>query len=187
MGSFAAALERFFEFSCRVIALHLELLDVDWKAAMKALSGSSERELGGFVLMFLAAFKSAPATLDQKMVKLRNDVVHKGRIPTREIALEYGEAVRDVIEANLAAIRVHAARAIKQAIAEISDAAFAGLSKEAPPIGLSLHLVIPWEHAADRVCLADEVERCMERRAKMMAIEALGGQQVGPDPDDRRA
>lgn len=186
VGSFAAALERFYAFSCRVMALHLELLDRDWIASTRVLIGSSERELGGFVLMFLATFKAAPVTLEQRIVKLRNDVVHKGKIPTREIALQYGEAVRDVIEANLASMRSHAPRAIKYATAEISVAAFQALPTGSPQVGQTLDLVISLEGASNRIPLADEVQRCMERRQRMMAIEALGDQLIGPDPDDGR-
>ena len=182
VGSFAASLERFYEFCCRVMALHLQLLDVDWKAAIKALSGSSERELGGFVLMYLVTFKKAPAILVQDMVKLRNDVVHKGRIPTREIALRYGEAVRDVIESNLAAMRSHAPQAIEDAIAEISEVALEGL-----PDGtskgwtLQLDLVISLNDVSDRVALEDEVRRCIEFRQEMMG----GGHLIPAAPSVR--
>ena len=47
----------------------------------------------------------APNLLPQKSVELRNDVIHKGKIPTREMAIQYGVAVLEVLRTQISAIQ----------------------------------------------------------------------------------
>jgi hypothetical protein len=91
--SFASSMERFEEFTCRFLLarrnVSFEGVDGWWKE----VATSSERQRGSFVALWIAEFFGRPPLLPQKLVKRRNDCVHKGRIPPQDEAKEYGEAV----------------------------------------------------------------------------------------------
>jgi hypothetical protein len=60
-----------------------------WKEA----GTRSERQKGSFVALWISEFFREPPLLPRKLVELRNDCVHKGRIPPESEAKAYGEAV----------------------------------------------------------------------------------------------
>jgi hypothetical protein len=92
--SFAASFERFEEITCRFLFgrrhLSFERVDHWWKE----VATSSERQKGSFVALWIASFFEEPPTLPRKLIELRNDCVHKGRIPRESEAKAYGEAGR---------------------------------------------------------------------------------------------
>jgi hypothetical protein len=59
----------------------------------KEVSAQSERQKGSFVALWIAEFFYEPPTLPKKLIELRNNCVHKGRIPPESEAKAYGEAV----------------------------------------------------------------------------------------------
>jgi hypothetical protein len=91
--TFASSFERFLEFTCRLLLarrnVSFEGVDAWWKDAAK----QSERQRGSFVALWIADFRSPPPLLSPKLVELRNDCVHKGRIPPESEARAYGEGV----------------------------------------------------------------------------------------------
>lgn len=102
VASFATSLERFYEFSMRVISKHLKLPSGVFDATWKHMAKSSERQFGAFVSLYAVAFGKlyAPAIdgRDAEFVaKLRNDVVHKGTIPTSSDATRFGDCVYRII------------------------------------------------------------------------------------------
>ena len=105
VSSFAASLERFYEFATGVLARDLAVPDSAFGEAWKPLAKQSERQLGAFIIAFLLTEKSPPKVLASKAVELRNDVVHKGRIPTEDQAIWFGDAVLDVIRSSLAVLQ----------------------------------------------------------------------------------
>ncbi len=46
-----------------------------------------------------------PKLLSNRKVKFRNEVVHKGKIPSRQEALDYGQAVLDVVRPILKQVK----------------------------------------------------------------------------------
>jgi hypothetical protein len=95
IGSFAASLERLYEFAIRVLCRHrgleTEAIDTAWKLVAK----QSERQYGAFVFLFATHTGRAP---DQwKHEELRNEVVHRGKLPTRNDAMTFGAACYDRI------------------------------------------------------------------------------------------
>ena len=99
--SFAASLERFYEFAVRLLCIHLGH-DADRIAeAWKTVTKQSERQLGAFIFVRLAVKGKAPNTLPDWAVTFRNKVVHQGYIPTRDEALRFGEVVRELIETEV--------------------------------------------------------------------------------------
>jgi hypothetical protein len=106
VSSFSAALERFYEFYWRVALAHLSIPEDMVTAAWKALSHQSERQLGAYVSASLSLAKELPRLLNpNKEVAFRNNVVHKGYLPTDEEAIEFGDAVMVLINEELGKLR----------------------------------------------------------------------------------
>lgn len=95
ISSFSASLERYYEFFLKVISVVLPG-DV-FEKAWKQVSSQSERQLGAYIFSYIIYYHSLPETLPQSLTKLRNDVIHKGHIPSRAEAINLGEAVAKII------------------------------------------------------------------------------------------
>jgi hypothetical protein len=96
VASIAAALERFYEFYVRVIGHHKNS-EMEFEAVWKHLSRHSERQLGAFVLAYAIHFGYSPTLLSTKQVEFRNDVIHRGKIPSASEACGFGNAVLALI------------------------------------------------------------------------------------------
>jgi hypothetical protein len=97
ISSFASSLERFYEF---YLALVFEKRDLDarlYSGTWRHVSRHSERQLGAFLFQYAVEEQKAPPMLAQRYIALRNEVVHKGKIPTRNEAMEFGQAVIDYL------------------------------------------------------------------------------------------
>ena len=103
VSSFTASMERFFEYSMRVMFHHRTNSDSLFKACWRRMSKQSERQLGAYLAMWAAEWGVLPPLLeDQKVgkesaVAFRNAVIHNGTIPTRAEAIEFGEAILTVV------------------------------------------------------------------------------------------
>src|SRR5262245_59908037 len=90
--SFASSFERFEEFACRLLLarrnVSFERVDAWWKE----VAAQSERQMGSFVALWISEF-GPPPLLTNKLAELRNQCIHKGRIPPESEAKAYGEAV----------------------------------------------------------------------------------------------
>lgn len=97
VSSFAAALERLYEFSIRV-QLTSEKIDLnDLEAMWKSVAAQSERQLGMYIGIRTFKDGKQPALLPQPLSKLRNSVIHKGYFPSSKEASDFGEAVFKLI------------------------------------------------------------------------------------------
>jgi len=101
VSSFTSSLERFYEFFIRASFRQNGIDAAVFAEAWKNLSNHSERQLGAYVMTYTSALGRSPALLPQKRVEFRNAVVHKGRIPTRAEALDYGGAVLDLLRSAI--------------------------------------------------------------------------------------
>lgn len=106
IASFSSSLERFYEFYVEAILIKNELYDSNIAQIKKMNSNSSEREYGAFSLVYLLEERSVPhdvermktKDLDNKEFKsFRNNVIHKGHIPSRINAMCFGQIVLDFI------------------------------------------------------------------------------------------
>jgi hypothetical protein len=101
VASFAASLERTMEFYCRVI-MHSMGRGDQFEIAWGAIKNASERQLGYFCALY--GIQSGGDDLPilptgKKGVEFRNSVVHKGRIPSEDEAIEFGELVlRNIVK-----------------------------------------------------------------------------------------
>jgi hypothetical protein len=101
IASFAGALERYYEFALRVVSRQKEFAPDAFEAIWKVMSKQSERQFGAFIAVWLLEtgkpYTSLPQKEIDKQTNLRNDVVHKGKIPTLEECVDYGQYVLDVV------------------------------------------------------------------------------------------
>lgn len=101
VSSFTASLERFYEFSIRILLEESTGSDYLFQSIWKSVSSQSERQLGAFIFLWANRFKSPAEILPQKMIQFRNEVIHKGKIPTRTEAIKYGDSVLECIKPKL--------------------------------------------------------------------------------------
>jgi hypothetical protein len=96
VSSFTSSLERTYEFFLKSVfferGMHAQM-----GAMWKQMSNQSERQLGAFLSIYSMTVGALPQLLSNKDVQFRNEVVHKGKVPTREEAIEFGQSVLDVI------------------------------------------------------------------------------------------
>lgn len=95
IGSFAASLERLWEYGLKVICRQQGVKPEVFASAWKPMSRQSERQLGAFMAAYLIRTGTRAPELEQKAVELRNQVTHHGYIPNRQDAIRYGQAVAD--------------------------------------------------------------------------------------------
>jgi hypothetical protein len=118
ISSFAASAERYYEFAIRVFARYALVSADVMKETWKQVSNQSERQFGGYVLLYTLHFHQVPKLLNTKMVELRNEVTHKGKLPRKEQAIQFGETVYDMIQGGVHALRQHL---LEQVNAELGE------------------------------------------------------------------
>lgn len=97
IASFAASLERYYEFVIRVICRSKSIAQQDFEKCWKAVSKQSERQLGAFAMLWFVEIGNPPDLLSNKMVELRNQIIHQGKVPTDHECIKFGQAVIEVI------------------------------------------------------------------------------------------
>ena len=116
--SFAAALERFYEFMITALMLpEIKANSVGYTQLWKSVVNSSERQFGALSFLYFKAFGKTLLLFDNAFLKkyqlslggrepgnFRNAIVHQGTIPSYKEAVHYGEAVNkymgDVLKAT---------------------------------------------------------------------------------------
>lgn len=116
-ASFAAALERFYEFALRVAFFGRKMPDGLYDKMFLQMARQSERQLGAFMLLHALEFENAyrpkPSIAD-----FRNAVIHKGVIPNVEKTHEFCADVYDAIYNLFGTIRTKYADLIHSVVAE---------------------------------------------------------------------
>jgi hypothetical protein len=97
VSSFSASLERFYEFYVKVICSSRDINEEQIHNAWKEISRQSERQLGAFIYVYLIETGQTPKILSPSEREFRNKVIHKGKIPDKKEAIEYGQKVLDLI------------------------------------------------------------------------------------------
>lgn len=107
VATFASALERYYEFHLLLLAASRGVTRTAFDAAWRVIGNRSERQIGAYVVGHALEFGEAPPTLaaEQKLEKLRNDVVHNGMLPTEVQAIEFGDEVLRIIRTGIATLR----------------------------------------------------------------------------------
>jgi hypothetical protein len=97
VSSIASALERFYEFYIRIISFEREISIDEYNKTWKLVKGASERQLGGFLFLYLFVEKQSPVFEFQKNSEFRNKVIHQGYIPSTDETMKYCEDVMNFI------------------------------------------------------------------------------------------
>jgi hypothetical protein len=105
VSSFTSSLERFYEFSLRVFLEKTSKSDEVFQETWNKVASQSERQLGAFVFLWASNFNEVPTLLTNTQVSFRNDVIHKGKIPTRNEAIRFGNSVLDLVRPKIIALR----------------------------------------------------------------------------------
>ena len=97
VSSFTSALERFHEVFVKTVLIrkirYFNLIEEAWAK----IDNQSERQLGAYIFLFMETLGEMPVTLSNTQVSFRNSVIHKGKIPSKEETIQYGNAVLDAI------------------------------------------------------------------------------------------
>ncbi|MEW6112066.1 MAG: hypothetical protein AB1664_08040 [Thermodesulfobacteriota bacterium] len=100
LASFAASLERYYEFALRVICRQRSVEPENFNSTWGFISKQSERQFGGFIVAWLLetgqVYTAVSKSKIERMTKLRNEVVHRGKIPTDAECIGYGQYVLDI-------------------------------------------------------------------------------------------
>ena len=133
VASFASSVERFHEFYIRVVASKNGIVDAQFAEAWKRVSSQSERQLGAYVMVYTMETGQPPPRLTQSKVEFRNDVIHKGVIPSNEKAVEFGDAAIAVIYPVLHQLKTsyseHVRRVVGQHIADVNRNIHSGVPR----------------------------------------------------------
>ncbi|MGF1621530.1 MAG: hypothetical protein ACFCUR_13065 [Rhodomicrobiaceae bacterium] len=116
VSSYTASMERFYEFYFQIVALRKNVSIADFGKVWKLLSRQSERQLGAYVAAYMLAEKQAPDLLPNSMVEFRNGVIHKGIIPTKDKAVEFGQSVLDTLLPSLNRIKTNYPREVSEIV-----------------------------------------------------------------------
>ncbi len=95
IGTYNASLERFFEYATEMMMTSKS--QADFSLFWKSITAQSERQLGAYYALWTLTFNELPTFLNQDKVKLRNDVVHKGKLASKKEAEDFGEYVFNYI------------------------------------------------------------------------------------------
>lgn len=104
VASFAAALERIYQFYVEVVSYHNGVGSDTAEQTWKAVANQSERQLGMFVGLYQVENNCVPPLLAQKHVAFRNKVIHQGYIPTEGESAAFAQAVVDLVQPLLNAM-----------------------------------------------------------------------------------
>jgi len=104
VSSFAAALERLYEFFIRVVSRKLDISQDTFEMSWKHVAAQSERQFGAFC--FLYALETGSAfSVPSKFPTFRNKVLHRGYIPPMSKVYEYAEWVFLTIRSVMVRLR----------------------------------------------------------------------------------
>jgi len=104
IGSLTASYERFMELFIRVVMKERDIAGEAIDKSWKLISRQSERQLGAFIVLYTLQFETHPNLLPNKMVELRNKVIHQGYFPDRAECATYGAAVLEFMRSTLLAV-----------------------------------------------------------------------------------
>ncbi len=117
ISSLTSSLERLQEFLIKVLFRKYNTSEKIFETAWKKVSQQSERQLGAFTFLYVKEYGELPDNLTDSERKFRNSVIHKGKFPTYEETLKYGQRILDITYSNLNKIR----ESLEHIIREMSE------------------------------------------------------------------
>lgn len=183
--SFAAALERFREFYIRVIAITRKIDQAHFDQTWKKVAAQSERQYGWYSGLYLAETGSAPPPMSRWYDDTRNDIVHKGRIPTEADAIRFGQSVFDHLAPILLDLKLRHGESLEQLRHERWSAARKNLRAGEDATSSGTVWVVAWMTEGGKYertfedCISHR--RVLERRRSELNRALLAAQLGVPD------
>lgn len=137
VGSFAASLERFYEFSTKILLLSTGVRAEQFEVIWQQVSSQSERQLGLYLGIYSSQFLEVPTLLKKRSTELRNQVVHKGLFPSPEAALGFGEDVYHIINIGIDRLRSTVPDVMETVRQDARNMMFRGVKSDESPICFS--------------------------------------------------
>lgn len=116
ISSFTSSLERFYEYYVKLMMYKNVVDEKEIEATWKKVSNQSERQLGAFIFLYLAETRTMPTLLSDSNVQFRNTIIHKGKIPTRNQSIEYGQAILDHINPILNDLKINYSEHVMESV-----------------------------------------------------------------------
>ena len=114
VASMTSSLERFYEFfiktTWRIQGVAYDVIEKNWKE----LASQSERQLGAFIVAYTALFGETAPVMGNNAKSFRNNVIHKGEIPTREKTMDYAKTILELIDGPLGELQKAHMEAVKE-------------------------------------------------------------------------
>lgn len=105
-STLSSAYERFFEFAINVLCSKQKINEKGLQETFKQVSRQSERQLGAFLFLYLLEFGES-YQINKELVEFRNQVIHKGYIPTPGEVESFGEKVYTEIYLVTQKLKLH--------------------------------------------------------------------------------
>lgn len=184
VASFAAAVERFYEYIVRVFARSRNIDPLQLAKTWKSVQKQSERQLGAFRFLYLMEFGTAAPDMEAAL-PFRNRVIHQGHFPSHADALDYGEKcllhMTDILlklsEAHLVAVQ-HLA---DESAEKLRDAAPKKVPLHQVPGSIVMH-TRQSRNAGHDAPLADWLKRLRELRESYDRWRAIAAKRGGAWP-----
>ena len=112
ISSFSTSLERFYEYCIKVLLFENgnDQIEKSWKQ----ISKQSERQLGAFIVLYLQKTGKSPTLLSNKMIELRNKIIHKGYYPNEKETDEFMMNILEIINNIYSSIKEKSEMFIEQ-------------------------------------------------------------------------
>lgn len=130
--SFTASAERFYEFAIRVFIKAAKVPDNVLEDAWKLISAQSERQFGAYIFLYVYRYSKSPNVLKNRLSELRNKVVHKGYLPTKEEAINFGKGVYELIQKTVQQLRENDLASVNAVLSEHVALVAQGMGKQYP-------------------------------------------------------
>lgn len=96
---FAACIERFHEYCVyAMLCQNSNNITGEIDNMWKVIKNQSERQYGAFVVLYTNTIGKPPTEQKRKWVEFRNDITHKGKIPSKKEAYDYAKYVCEYIK-----------------------------------------------------------------------------------------
>lgn len=116
-ATFSAGLERFIEFGLKVLCIHRGMSYDTYTAMFNHMARQSERQIGAFIAFYTAETGEAYAP-NKKITEFRNSFIHKGLIPTPDVAEKFCSMIYTEIVQLYEKLEMHAGEAIQKVVTD---------------------------------------------------------------------
>jgi len=153
--SFTSSLERFYEYYITAISLENQVSGELFDKAWKNISRQSERQYGAFLLLYVHKNRRAPPALSNKEMKFRNSVVHRGKIPSTEEAIKYGESIYGLLKNMALELKQISPEGVGLANFRRNDLSLRSRKNDVGLNGMSIKTIIDMAYKSDSVTMCE--------------------------------